>query len=97
MSIFNTSVSPFRQRRQDVIYTPTNHFFYASWFLLRMRAQDLILSSNKAPHHFQRDRYVWRKQGLLRKARKTFPKSPKQHSSAWKLAYRWHIQSMPLT
>lgn len=97
MSIFGDSVSIFRDRRAEAIRGCISDFFYASWFLLRMQSEQLTRSPNRIRYHWQRDRYIWRRQGRLRKHRKTFPKSFAKVGSPWKAAYRWHISSVPLT
>lgn len=97
MSIFGESTSEFRQRRRDAIIGLRTDFFYASWFLLRMQSELLTDNPKCIRYHWQRDHYVWRKLGNLRKPRKIFPKSPKPTISPWKAACRWCEISLPLT
>ena len=96
MSIFGNSISIFVNRKRGVICTPPYSFFYASWFLLRMRSENVRRSTLLARYHWQQERYEWRDQGRQRKTRKTFPKDHKKTQSLWRQAHRWHLSTMPL-
>jgi hypothetical protein len=97
MSIFSNSSSEFSQRRADAIRGIKSTFFYASWFLLRMRSEKPIRSPNRVRYHWQRAPFSWKRKGALRKARKNFPKDHQRKLSLWQAAYRWYVISMPLT
>ena len=97
MSVISDSTSIFKTRRRDVINATMPGFFYASWFLLRMRAEKLAFNPKRIRYHWQRAPFSWKRKGALRKARKNFSKDHQRKMSLWQSAYRWYERSMPLT
>ena len=81
MSVMSASISIFKTRRHNLVYAPAQGFFYASWFLLRMRAENLILNPERIRYHWQRVPFSWRRKGALRKARKNFSKNHQRKTS----------------
>ena len=96
MSIFTDSYSFFKKRRHQVVFGWRMDHFYASWPLLRQRAEMLTEKPHKILNHWQRDLYACRRRGFAKKGGKGFPKNYKRSVSKGKSAFRWYTSSLPL-